>query len=384
MAHVHTQEPNLSLGNRIYLYGLLAEAIGCGKQTFMPAVEEALAAERMGAEDLGFATTRELLETMGDCIRLTVFKGGRIYATVIAQPAWDEALAAPTGTKGSPAKNAKPWKRKKADKSLKPVKPRRVKREAPAKEDAAAAEASEAAEPETEPAAETAAEPEAGPASEQEAEPEPQPERPTMPDSQLEPTSERKPELQPETAEEPAPDKVETPEEPAAPATQPTISLTVTYDPYSDGEGVTTLEASPAPAGQPAGPGPSGTDTPAAVASPSPAAVVPTSAESVPAPAAPSPSPEALAGYPRDFAAEVYCAVDLIAELSSLLPLGTAPLPLLAEDFRRALDLGLVTGGRGRATFPLRVQHAGSTQPIEATIRKQTGRGLPWALARVR
>lgn len=119
--------PTLSVGNHIYLYRLLSQAIGCGKQTLSPKVEEALAAERMTAEDLGFESTRDLLEELDDFIQLTVFKGGRIYATVIAQPAWDEALAAPEKA----AKTAKSFKRKKVDKGLKPVRPRRVKRPAP-------------------------------------------------------------------------------------------------------------------------------------------------------------------------------------------------------------------------------------------------------------
>lgn len=85
--------PTLSLGNRIYLYRLLRDAIGCGKQTFMTQVEEALAAGDMTAYDLGFESTRELLEELDDCIKLTVFKGGRLYATVIANEAWDTALA---------------------------------------------------------------------------------------------------------------------------------------------------------------------------------------------------------------------------------------------------------------------------------------------------
>ncbi len=85
--------PTLSLGNHIYLYRLLRDAIGCGKQTFMTQVEEALAAGDMTAYDLGFESTRELLEELDDCIKLTVFKGGRLYATVIANEAWDAALA---------------------------------------------------------------------------------------------------------------------------------------------------------------------------------------------------------------------------------------------------------------------------------------------------
>ena len=86
-------KPTLSLGNHIYLYRLLRDAIGCGKQTFMTQVEEALAAGDMVAYDLGFESTRELLEELDDCIKLTVFKGGRLYATVIANEAWDAALA---------------------------------------------------------------------------------------------------------------------------------------------------------------------------------------------------------------------------------------------------------------------------------------------------
>lgn len=85
--------PTLSLGNHIYLYRLLRDAIGCGKQTFMTQVEEALVAGDMAAYDLGFESTRELLEELDDCIKLTVFKGGRLYATVIANDAWDTALA---------------------------------------------------------------------------------------------------------------------------------------------------------------------------------------------------------------------------------------------------------------------------------------------------
>lgn len=86
-------KPTLSLGNHIYLYRLLRDAIGCGKQTFMTQVEEALVAGDMAAYDLGFESTRELLEELDDCIKLTVFKGGRLYATVIANEAWDTALA---------------------------------------------------------------------------------------------------------------------------------------------------------------------------------------------------------------------------------------------------------------------------------------------------
>ena len=116
--------PMLSLGNHIYLYRLLRDAIGCGKQTFMTQVEEALAVGDMTAYDLGFESTRELLEELDDCIKLTVFKGGRLYATVIANEAWDAALAKgedkPKAAKGTKQSYKK---KKRGEKDLKAVRP---------------------------------------------------------------------------------------------------------------------------------------------------------------------------------------------------------------------------------------------------------------------
>ena len=121
--------PTLSLGNHIYLYRLLRDAIGCGKQTFMTQVEEALAAGDMAAYDLGFESTRELLEELDDFIKLTVFKGGRLYATVIANDTWDAALAKGED-KPKAAKGAKQSykKKKRGEKDLKAVRPKHVKR----------------------------------------------------------------------------------------------------------------------------------------------------------------------------------------------------------------------------------------------------------------
>ena len=128
--------PTLTQNNRIYLYRLLSHELGCGKQVFLPTVESALAGDRMTAEDLGYESTRALLEALDEFVKLTIFKGGRIYATVIAQPVWDEALAAlesgSSAKSDGGSKSGKPWKRKKADKALKPVRPKRVKRPEPA------------------------------------------------------------------------------------------------------------------------------------------------------------------------------------------------------------------------------------------------------------
>lgn len=247
-------QPKLSPGNHIYLYRLLRDAIGAGKQTLMPNVEDALEAEQLGARDLGFESTRDLLEALDDFIKLTVFKGGRIYATVIAQPAWDEALAAPA--KQPTGGSAKSWKRKKADKSLKPVKPKRVKREQPTAKPATVDEAPAApVEPDAAEAPDAASVPEgadpslstpaehadgAEPAGSAEATEEPA-------DAKAaggEDGSEAAGQMTAETADRPEEATSQAADhEPEPP--QPSISLTVIYDPENANGGVTTLESTP-------------------------------------------------------------------------------------------------------------------------------------------
>lgn len=370
------QAPQLTPNNRIYLYHLLSRELGCGKQTFMPAVEEALARDRMTADDLGFESTRALLEALEEFVKLTVFKGGRIYATVMAQPAWDEALAALESGKAKDAggPSNKPWKRKKADKTLKPVKPKRVKRPEPA--------------PEPEPIAKTEAV-----------------ESPALPGAaaqtraeETEATSENTnadavniPEDAPATETAEAAETVETVEatgmheeasltEPddacacveGGPQPSPAVSLTVTYDPYSGIDRETKLEShpiSPKPDQAPLEP----------ACAPSQLATNPTSLSVAPA----SLSPAVLATYPTDFSTEVYLASELIADLCELLPYGTDVFTLLAEDYARARTLELISGTRARATFPLRIQHADSIEPIRVTLKKRGGTGLQWELSAV-
>lgn len=382
------QAPQLTPNNRIYLYQLLSRELGCGKQTFMPAVEEALARDRMTSDDLGFESTRALLEALEEFVKLTVFKGGRIYATVMAQPAWDEALAALESGKAKDAggPSNKPWKRKKADKTLKPVRPKRVKRPEPA--------------PEPEPIAKTEAV-----------------ESPSLPGAaaqtraeETEATSENTnadavniPEGAPatETAEAvevvEAAETVETadtvevvettgiheetsltePDDACAcveggPQPFPAVSLTVTYDPYSGIDRETKLEShpiSPKPDQAPLEP----------ACAPSQLAT-----NQAPLSAAPAPlSPAVLATYPTDFSTEVYLASELIADLCELLPYGTDVFTLLAEDYARARTLELISGTRARATFPLRIQHADSIEPIRVTLKKRGGTGLQWELSAV-
>lgn len=420
--------PTLSLGNHIYLYRLLRDAIGCGKQTFMTQVEEALAAGDMAAYDLGFESTRELLEELDDCIKLTVFKGGRLYATVIANEAWDAALAKGED-KPKAAKGAKQSykKKKRGEKDLKAVRPKHVKRPEP--------EAMVEAVPESEPEAEIEV------AIEVTAEAETEITATTDPEviSEQEATAELN-EAPKSTAEEAASqpeasalqnsdvfgdeaeddqpadqDATESTPKPETP--QPAISLTVVYDPENANAGITTMASTPIEAKSSVENESAmqvefetaAVDAPVTVKPadsavkpepvPEPAPViesVPTSTcDQVPAPApasvpaaAPTPAPAAPAipeDFPVDFATEVFCPGPLLHQLSTYLPYGADTLGIVGEYYWIARERGTIEAARNRAIFPLRYTQAGERHEVAVRIRRNTtgGLGAAWAIDKV-
>ncbi len=423
--------PTLSLGNHIYLYRLLRDAIGCGKQTFMTPVEEALAAGDMAAYDLGFESTRELLEELDDCIKLTVFKGGRLYATVIANEAWDAALAKGED-KPKAAKGAKQSykKKKRGEKDLKAVRPKHVKRPEP--------EAMVEAVPESEPEAEievtievtaeaeteTTATTDPEVISEQEATAElneapksttektaDQPETPSFQNSDV-----FGDEAEDDQPEEPAEqDAAEAASEPEAP--QPAISLTVVYDPENANAGITTMASTPIEAKSSVENESAmqvefetaAVDAPVTVKPadsavkpepvPEPAPViesVPTSTcDQVPAPApasvpAAAPTPASVApaipeDFPVDFATEVFCPGPLLHQLSTYLPYGADTLGIVGEYYWIARERGTIEAARNRANFPLCYTQAGERREVTVRIRRNTtgGLGAAWAIDKV-
>lgn len=421
--------PTLSLGNHIYLYRLLRDAIGCGKQTFMTQVEEALAAGDMTAYDLGFESTRELREELNDCIKLTVFKGGRLYATVIANDAWDAALAKGED-KPKAAKGAKQSykKKKRGEKDLKAVRPKHVKRPKPETMVEAAPEPEPEAEIEVaiEVTAETeiAATTDSEVISEQDATaelneaPKPtteeaadQPETPAFQNSDVFDN-----EAEDDQSDEPADQGVtESAPEPETP--QPAISLTVVYDPENANAGITTMASTPVET-KPSIENENATqveietaaaDAPVTVkpadstikpeATPEPAPViesVPTSAcDQIPAPApapapaaAPTPAPAAPAipeDFPVDFATEVFCPGPLLHQLSTYLPYGADTLGIVGEYYWIARERGTIEAARNRASFPLRYTQAGERREVTVRIRRNTtgGLGSTWAIDKV-
>lgn len=407
-------KPALSVGNHIYLYRLLSEQIGCGKQTLMPNVEEALASDRMTAEELGFSSTRDLLEALDDFVELKVFKGGRIYATIVAQPAWDEALAAPE--KQKQGGSAKSWKRKKADKSLKPVKPRRVRREKPHEPEPNDAsdermiepivEGESAAEPvatvdgtaEAIAAADTAAEPVATVEATDESGTDGQAAFEPAVDTDVDavPASEPADPAAHHVADDaPMPSDTErehAPIEEEAPAQQPTsvdepeqpaITLTVIYDPENANAGVTTLESTPGIAIHTTEPitdeaveeeatAPEDTAQTQPAAGEAPKAATPTT----PAPAAaPLPKPDLPSDSPCDFALDVYCPADLLGELSYMLPYGADVMGILTEYYHIARLRGTIEVGRNRIAFPMGYTRDGARHAVTIRLKRNTTPG---------
>ena len=418
-------KPTLSLGNHIYLYRLLRDAIGCGKQTFMTQVEETLAAGDMAAYDLGFESTRELLEELDDCIKLTVFKGGRLYATVIANEAWDAALAKgedkPKATKGAKQSYKK---KKRGEKDLKAVRPKHVKRPEPV------VEAAPEPEPELEVTIEVTAETETAATtdpeviSEQEATAElneapksttevaaNQPETPAFQNGDVFGN-----EAEDDQSDEPA-DQGATESTPEPETPQPAISLTVVYDPENANAGITTMASTPieakpsvenenatqvevetAAAGAPAAVKPAdSTIKPKTTPEPAPVIEsVPTSAcDQIPAPtpasvpaAAPTLAPAAPAipeDFPVDFATEVFCPGPLLHQLSTYLPYGADTLGIVGEYYWIARERGTIEAARNRASFPLRYTQTGERHEVTVRIRRNTtgGLGAAWTIDKV-
>ena len=421
--------PTLSLGNHIYLYRLLRDAIGCGKQTFMTQVEEALAAGDMTAYDLGFESTRELLEELDDCIKLTVFKGGRLYATVIANETWDAALAKGED-KPKTAKGAKQSykKKKRGEKDLKAVRPKHVKRPEPE----AMVEAAPEPEPETEieVAIEVTAEAETEIAattdSEVISEQEATVELNEAPKSTTEEAADQPEpsafqnsdvfgdEAEDDQSDEPAnQDATESAPEPETP--QPAISLTIVYDPENANAGITTMASTPieakssvenesapqveldtATADAPAIVEPADSaampkaDTESVLGTePAPVIEVTPVNEQASAPAmAPAPAPAAPTipeDFPIDFATEVFCPGPLLHQLSTYLPYGADTLGIIGEYYWIARERGTIEAARNRASFPLHYTQAGERHEVTVRIRRNTtgGLGSTWAIDKV-
>ena len=345
----------ITAGNALYLYRLLGRELGVGKQTSMARVAEVLEADGIWPEDLGCADVRALCEALTDFAKVTAFKKGQVFVTVMRSEELDRMLeraGEPTAAEKAASKG-KPWKHRKGAKAVKPQKPRHVEKPAP----------EPVAEPAAEPAPDLAPEPMPEPVAEPAAEEEPQAEAAVEKTAEAEVTTEpatkvevaSEPAAEPEPEPEPAP-QAEPEPEPAPVAPEPSIKLTITFDPDPEPE--------PVPATEP---------EPVSTAAPTPAPA--------PAPARPE---RAHADLPQDFYADVRCPDEQLSTLYQLLPADVDPMATLEEDFRLARSTHALEGTRSNVTFPLRYQRADGS-PVTVTLRRtaRAQAGKHWTLAEV-
>lgn len=339
----------LTDANRLYMYALLRQAVGCGRQVFMPRVLEALAEAGLTPENLGFESAEALFSKLGDFCQLTTFKGGRHYVTVTPRADWDDALAAAEESKKPAGKGGKPWKRKKG--AVKPVRPKtREPKPEPEPEP----------EPEPKAAAKKTAEPQPAPTEQVEASVEPTPAVEAAP----EPAPEPQPEREPKKAEEPV--EQAAPKASAEPATATTdlgtTATTVTIPSILEQIAAQTpAEPEPSPAAPEPQPAPEPTPKPATPAAADPGAV--------------ATAPRTRGDLPRSFADEVSVKPAILGLLTRLLPFDADINRVLDEDLRVARATGTASGSRNLVTFPLRYLQEDDSAPLTVTIRRQAKAG---------
>lgn len=340
MAKRHIDDGPVALtdANRLYLYKLLGEALGIGRQTFLPRALEALAAEGITPENLGHPDAQALFSTLSDFCQLTAFKGGRFYVTVTRREDWDQALAATEAPRqGSAGKGGKPWKRKKG--ALKPSRPKTRQVE-----------------------------------TEREPEPEVGPKQPKDTAEVNAPEVEDTAEAQAEKAE---PVAAETGEEaraegqPAAPSD--TGEADQTPRPARAAE-----HAKPEAQLEPSSPAPASSGIPSILEQ-----IAATSVAPVAAPKAVTSSPHA--DLPRSFSDDVSIKPALLGLLTSILPFDADLMAVLDEDWRVARATGMTTGSRNLVTFPLRYLQEDGSEPVRVTIRRtaRPGDARRWHLTLV-
>lgn len=337
MAKRHIDDGPVALtdANRLYLYKLLGEALGIGRQTFLPRALEALAAEGITPENLGHPDAQALFSTLSDFCQLTAFKGGRFYVTITRREDWDQALAATEAPRqGSAGKGGKPWKRKKG--ALKPSRPKTRQVE-----------------------------------TKKEPDPEVGPKQPKDTAEVNAPEVEDTAEAQAEKAE---PVAAETGEEARAEGQPAAPSDAGEADQTSEPAQAAKPEAQP----EPSSPAPASSGIPSILEQ-----IAATSVAPVAAPKAVTSSPHA--DLPRSFSDDVSIKPALLGLLTSILPFDADLMAVLDEDWRVARATGTTAGSRNLVTFPLRYLQEDGSEPVRVTIRRtaRPGDARRWHLTLV-
>ena len=367
----------------LYLYKLLKATIGVSKQTPLSTVEGVLIEDDLAPQDFGFDDIRALMEACPDFIKITAFKKGYVYATLLTFDTFEAALVA--GEKNVEAQNnSKPWKRRRGAKSIRALKPKHLVVEAePVVEELPAQE--EPTEPEELPVAESSEElsvAETAPIAEKSAAEAPIVATPCAeaPEEDLQQESADDATPEPAGTDDAAPKPVETetqaPEPKAAELTvpepvvpEPTISLTVTYNPYDGSDEEKTLEATPSVLQQAL----NTTGSTSTVATSAPQ----NSTQAINQNETPAPAPT----YPANFEEDVHVNNELLGILYQMAPVDANVLKQLEEDFKLAVSSRALISKGGTFTFNTRYKKPQTDEVITATIRKSK-RGVlrPWTL----
>ena len=360
----------------LYLYKLLKATIGVSKQTPLSTVESVLIEDDLAPQDFGFDDIRALMEACHDFIKITAFKKGYVYATLLTFGTFEAALVA--GEKNVEAQNnGKPWKRRRGAKSIRALKPKHLVVEAePVVEELPAQE--EPTEPEELPVAESSEElsvAETAPIAEESSAEAPEE------DLQQESADDAAPE--PAGTDDAAPEPTETetsaPEPKAAELTvpepvvpEPTISLTVTYNPYDGSDEEKTLEAAPSVLQQAM----SATSSASSIT----ASESQTSTQVINQNETPAPTPT----YPANFEEDVHVNNELLGIMYQMAPVDANVLKQLEEDFKLAESSRALISKGGTFTFNTRYKKPQTDEVITATIRKSKRGALrPWTLLKL-
>lgn len=365
----------------LYLYKLLKATIGVSKQTPLSTVEGVLIEDDLAPQDFGFDDIRALLEACPDFIKITAFKKGYVYATLLTFDTFETALVA--GEKNVEAQNnGKPWKRRRGAKSIRALKPKHLVVEAepeveglPAQEESTESEEVPVVESSEElSGAETAlvAEESAAEAPEediqQESADDATPEPAGIDDVAPESDETKTPAPEPKADEPTVPEPVVP--EPTVP--EPTISLTVTYNPYDGSDEEKTLEAAPSVLQQALNATSSVSSTTVSESQAS-TQVINQNETHAPAPT-----------YPANFEEDVHVNNELLGILYQMAPVDANVLKQLEEDFKLAESSRALISKGGTFTFNTRYKKPQTDEVITATIRKSKRGALrPWTLLKL-
>ena len=357
----------------LYLYKLLKATIGVSKQTPLSTVEGVLIEDDLAPQDFGFDDIRALMEACPDFIKITAFKKGYVYATLLTFDIFEAALVA--GEKNVEAQNnGKPWKRRRGAKSIRALKPKHLvaetepeAEELPTQEEPTETEEVPVVESSEElSAAETALVTEESAAGA----PEEDLQQETADDAAPEPAGTDDAALEPVETETPAPEsKAAEPTVPEPVVPEPTISLTVTYNPYDGSDEEKTLEAAPSVLQQALNATSSVSSTTVSESQAS-TQVINQNETHAPAPT-----------YPANFEEDVHVNNELLGILYQMAPVDANVLKQLEEDFKLAESSRALISKGGTFTFNTRYKKPQTDEVITATIRKSKRGALrPWTL----